>query len=89
MEELVLFLFWKSVQVILNDVLETWVERVATAFGTRSDVDVIIPQLGSSVVVVRDDVSDEDRVRLSEILNRVRRGESLSDDDLAFLYTLG
>ena len=36
MEELVLFLFWKSVQVILNDVLETWVERVATAFGTRS-----------------------------------------------------
>lgn len=61
----------------------------APAIGKTVYVDVIIPQLGSSVVVVRDDISEEDRARLSEILNRVGRGESLSDDDLAFLYTLG
>lgn len=61
---------------------------VNVSFGKTVYVDVVIPQLGSNVIIVRDDLTPSDRARLSDILNRVAAGERLSTEELAFLYTL-
>ena len=52
-------------------------------------VDVVVPQLGSDIIVVRDDLSEEDQKRLADILRRVMSGYAIEDEELKFLNTLG
>eukprot|EP00966_Prymnesium_polylepis_P007840 180138-Prymnesium_polylepis.1 len=56
--------------------------RLASKFDTVAD-------LGSDVIVVRDDIPLADQQRLADILRRVMRGEKITDEELDFLNTLG